>query len=769
MTKPEEFKLFHSLVQHLDPWYIPLEKNKKSPDLSVGSWKKVRLDFKEAFRILKVEGRNVGIVAEERKILIVDLDVKFANSEGYPSGREKVLKNLLSILPPTLTVKTQSGGYHLYYLPGEDIPNFDFVDSVDPDTNKNVHMGEVRANVRYVLVPGSEINGNGYTVVDPMPPAKIRLSDFPKRLLPEQVLSRSPSAQGETEARLGDQPASLDGKFFNRWGWSLDDIVYRQPKLAVLLTQELPEGYISTSEADQALANILWFWEFGYETYKQIMYKYRSREDKERPGQNRLERGGYLKRTWESAKRFSSKNISQLLKEQGLDPNSWSPRFRQLPVSVADLSKQGIELKIKDPVDDKWIEDWLAKLPDGHFLREYYKIIKKRSDTYPEYILTSGLFAVSIALAGNVKIPLTISRLDPNVYALMLGVSGYSRKTTTMRYLNTFLEHSTLIFNKGPDDMSPEGLVASLSSNPKSFFIWDEFGGLLATMKKTWGSGLSDLLMKLYEGETHKRRLRSKEYVISSPYVCILSGTTPARLYKESDDSLVLSGFYPRFLIVSPQREKEFKPVGIDYAFDDEVQRIGGYLDSIHTWVEKSKTLYGQPVYATFTQEGMDIINGIMMDIEKKVGHLQDMDKDIESEIWSRYQHYVTKIAVLLKFSEASYLVPPAVSGTPGDNPMGVSMQVEVPVRYLELARELVETMYYPYAKRVIYDILLAAEKSSFNKVVRLLKKYKKLKWSDLLRRSHITAREFREVVDTLEQRQDVILVDGNVVWVGGD
>jgi hypothetical protein len=785
-TNPTEFSKFIAFFKDLNPHLIPIVKLGKAPDPSMSFWKTARLSVEQAVHRLKEGMGNVGIVAEHGKFLIIDLDVKFYNDEGYPNGREKVLENLLSQFPKTLTVKTPSGGYHLYYLNYEDIPNFNFVDTYDPDSKKVIHMGEVRANARYVLTPGSyvkktkNVNGErkvtlegGYVVVRDVPLATIKLSDIPEKLIPSHIRP----AQGETEAGAGDRPASppKGGKFFNKWGWSLDDITFRQPKIAELLTQECPKGYDSPSDADEALATILYFWEFDEPTYERIMWAFRDREDPQRPGRRRFDRGkDYLKRTWERARKFiGDRTISKLLSENNMSPESWSPRFETIPIPVVELDKTGISLDISDPVDDEFITNWVERLPDGHFLKVYFQSLRKRSDTYPEYILTSGLFALSVALDGKVKIPLSTSRLQPNVFALLLGVSSYSRKTTTLFYLNSILEHSSLVFNKGSDDMSPEGLVSELTKNPNTYYVIDEFADLLTTMKKTWGSGLMDMFMKLYDGQSHKRRLRSKEYNIQTPYVSLIASTTPARLYSESGDGMIHSGFYPRFLIVAPQRRKDFKPISIDFELDSDFQMLGEYLDNIHSWVVKLNELYNQPVYAVFNDEGMDFINEMMMEVDKKLEGLQDIDKDVEATLWSRYHPYIIKIAVLLKFGEQTYLTKPQLNGGRDITSMlSAKPQIEVKKEYLEMAKQLVEKMYYPYAKQVIYDILLAIEKSSFNKVIRLLKKYKVIKRSDLLRRSHVTAREFREILDTLVQRGDIATDKNNgeiIVWVGGD
>lgn len=118
---------------------------------------------------------NIGVAT--RGFIVLDVDVNHADdADGYHSL--EVLEEAYNKLPETLTVKTASGGRHLYFkLPeGVELPQkIAFLNGVDIKANHN----------NYVLLPPSQVNGNPYTF-----DKKIPMADIPKWLM-EFILKRN--------------------------------------------------------------------------------------------------------------------------------------------------------------------------------------------------------------------------------------------------------------------------------------------------------------------------------------------------------------------------------------------------------------------------------------------------------------------------------------------------------------------------------------------------------------------------------------------------
>ena len=111
--KIKTFEKFHEILvkSGVSPTYIVLEKGKKTPYTPKG--KHFQVTFEEAKKFIE-QGYNIGIYGGENHV-IVDLDLTFKN-HTTPENRNELLDKWLPKFPPTLTVKTRSGGYHFYYL-----------------------------------------------------------------------------------------------------------------------------------------------------------------------------------------------------------------------------------------------------------------------------------------------------------------------------------------------------------------------------------------------------------------------------------------------------------------------------------------------------------------------------------------------------------------------------------------------------------------------------------------------------------------------------
>lgn len=135
---------------------------------------------------------NIGIATGEPSgLAIIDVDVR----DGKP-GRESVAS--LRGLPGTLTARTQSGGWHMYFLrPAGGLRcRNGFLPGVD-----------LKADGGYVLAPGSSINGNPYEWLDP---------EAPVAALPEHILTTLRAAAAIPEGQRNDALTRLGGSLRRR-------------------------------------------------------------------------------------------------------------------------------------------------------------------------------------------------------------------------------------------------------------------------------------------------------------------------------------------------------------------------------------------------------------------------------------------------------------------------------------------------------------------------------------------------------------------------
>lgn len=299
-TSVKEFDRWLKLIPaDFEPHLIATMKGKKSPLVPKSrSWKEeeFRFDGGGARRWLE-EGGNVAFVAR-KNLAVIDVD-----------DEEEARERLGDQLFDTLTVSTRSGGTHLYFVNGG-VENADIADVL-----------EVRAEWRYVLVPGSYVDpggtgGNGrYEVSNDRPPALLVPDD-----LPEELKRTKPE-----ERKFVPTLRKPGESFENRYGWELEKCRKEDEKLDALLShlefEEMPEKArelfdpcrdLSKSGLDMSAAYKLAYWEFDFRTCIDVLREYRPYED--------MERDDYVEMTVGKALSRIGVTVSD-----HHDPETWEP------------------------------------------------------------------------------------------------------------------------------------------------------------------------------------------------------------------------------------------------------------------------------------------------------------------------------------------------------------------------------------------------------------------------------------------------------------
>jgi hypothetical protein len=259
-TSLDEFEKWLSLLPW-PPWLIPVKRHSKEPDTE-GSTKdaKCRLTVEQARERIR-NGDNVGVMATGRDLVFVDHD--------QPS------KFILE--KQTLTVITRNGKIHKHYLNGGDVKNAD-------GKGQYKGCGEVRAEWKYVLAPGSYVppdkdaalGATGlYEILIAKPLATLYAEDLPVEFRPNVPEK--------------EEKPTMAGSFRNEYGWSLEDICGRDEKLQNLLSTVDTAGYASPSEADMATLTKLLFWGYSPGESVDILRHFRPRD--------KLSREDYIRMT----------------------------------------------------------------------------------------------------------------------------------------------------------------------------------------------------------------------------------------------------------------------------------------------------------------------------------------------------------------------------------------------------------------------------------------------------------------------------------------
>lgn len=309
----------------------------------------------------------------------------------------------------------------------------------------------------------------------------------------------------------------------------------------------------------------------------------------------------------------------------------------------------------------------LAVLPPGHFLTEYITYAQMRTDAPVEYHSAIGLVCLSCAVGRGLSVPLITKPkgLHANIWVQLVGNSTLLRKSTSMNLgieLLKELDPEMFIANES----TPPGMIQEMASRSGKPAIWhrDEFSGFYRQMGQDFNAGFKQVLIKLYDGDDHYRRLRAKtsngqrtpdEDIVKDPYFVILSGTVEDQLLELASTDDVLEGFLPRFIFVLPTSIPVRRPVTLsNSAVTQATGPLLRRLQDIRDLYENASVLAlpAPPVLDRWNQYCADLeLEAQAFDQEKILG-----------PVFARLGETAMKIAVLIEAGKSNVLGGPALN-----------------------------------------------------------------------------------------------------------
>jgi len=293
------------------------------------------------------------------------------------------------------------------------------------------------------------------------------------------------------------------------------------------------------------------------------------------------------------------------------------------------------------------------------FLDHYREWAIEATDAVPDFHDLSMLIVLSAIVSSSVKLETSAGPITPNLWGMILGDSTLTRKTTAMRLAMDFL------LNIDPKlvvatDASAEGLLSSLSSRPHmaSIFYKDEVSGLFDSMtKKDYLAGFMETLTALYDvPPIITRTLRKEIIVIEYPAFVFLCGGVPDRIHSSISEQFVLSGFLPRFLVVSGEAEvNDRRPLGplTHTGMSKRPEILNKIADMYQAYASPVKhkiagnvTLGPPHVIARMTPEAWEL-NGMIEELVLTAAQ-DSLIKDLALPTMDRLSRSTLKIAIIL-------------------------------------------------------------------------------------------------------------------------
>ena len=385
------------------------------------------------------------------------------------------------------------------------------------------------------------------------------------------------------------------------------------------------------------------------------------------------------------------------------------------------------------------------RLPRDNYVVKYMNYWRSRTDAYPEYHHSAVVSLLSIAANRIMVYRLSDSDTYTNIWAMNLGKSSISRKSTAVNKILLILESGTWLksFHRFPGLFSSEGLFEEMTDEPRGFMLLDECVSLLGAINtKKYLSDVRDVLCKIYDCVGGRRKLKTSkgkvsEFKVEYPYATFLFATTHENFINSATGVDLTSGWLIRFLFYYPQYKKD--TMGIREASGDEDNNLNELNNEF--WQIATDIKEYSEIRCTLSPFGFDYYNKWIATAEEEM-----LTSGIHGSVFQRYARYALKLAALYYIGE-----PGAVSKFPKQDS---KVRIIIPDEYLIESVRQINDYFLPVSKEVIDDVNDATSGNIQKRIVMLVKgaNDRIVTRSEIIRHIQMPISQINDALDALEE-----------------
>ncbi len=357
------------------------------------------------------------------------------------------------------------------------------------------------------------------------------------------------------------------------------------------------------------------------------------------------------------------------------------------------------------------------------WLEQYVDYAKDTTDAPIEFHRFVGLGVLSAALGNQVYFRFGDLNIYPNLWVILLAPSSAFRKSTAIGIGKRVLSHACpeVIL---PNEFTQEKLLQVLQQQPQGIFILYEFMTLSGLLEKDYMSGTKAFLTEIFDNPpVYTRKTMSNNIEIQKPCVSVLAATTTDWFLERAKEGDLYGGFLPRFVYVPALKKDTMLP--FPKPADESLR---------NQLVKRLHDLRGVRGEVDFTR-AKQTYEEWFNDFEWR-NAAGNPDAPMLKAFHTRLETYALKFAVLLEVSRTASL--------------------EVSEETMREACGLVDWL----TQRLS---VLAEEEFAFNhgernrkKVLKAIRQRRGISRRDLLRTTHLSAKELNQVIATLKEEEKV-------------
>lgn len=235
-------------------------------------------------------------------------------------------------------------------------------------------------------------------------------------------------------------------------------------------------------------------------------------------------------------------------------------------IAKAELKHKDLNLLIDEAKSLEMPTLLDATEPPDSVINDYKEWAVEATDAVEEFHELACTMLMSALLSGGLFLTVGYDKIIPNLWGLLLGDSTLTRKTTAMKMAMEFLadaERGMVVATDG----SAEGLLTAIAARPGkvSVYFKDEITGFIDSInRKDYLAGMPEVLTQLYDVPPfYTRPLRKETITITNPVFIFFGGGIREKMYQLLNENFILSGFLPRFLVVNGDADlSKLRPTG---------------------------------------------------------------------------------------------------------------------------------------------------------------------------------------------------------------
>lgn len=273
-------------------------------------------------------------------------------------------------------------------------------------------------------------------------------------------------------------------------------------------------------------------------------------------------------------------------------------RVRQANTPVLTVHGARPELTPRQAVEDEKEDVYAAQFPPlpqmcyFQAFEDYRKVMSPTSEAPDVFHLGSALTLVGAMAGRRVRAEYASDPLFANLYTVLIGASGSSRKDTAMRravnlaYGSEGTRILVPAFHVHRDISSAEGLVSLLKDNPNTLLYLSELSIVQKNAARKGTSTIFDRMIEAWDSPPVLQNLsKLSPQVAVNPYLSVLAATQPKRLADQMTAEDMHSGFANRWLyFIGAGKAPMARPPSVDRAVAWSVYL--SWFDAINSYPE---------------------------------------------------------------------------------------------------------------------------------------------------------------------------------------